>query len=66
MVDRHGILVAKGVDPGQHFVDEHAQSPPVDRFSMSLVEQNLGRQVLGSAAEGEGPILDLLGEPEIC
>jgi hypothetical protein len=32
---------------------------------MTLVEEDLGGEVLGSAAEGESAALDLLGETEV-
>ncbi len=50
LVDDHGVFVGEGVDAWVHFVDQDAQSPPVDPFAVSLVEENFRRQVLGSAA----------------
>lgn len=35
LVDRHRVLVGERVDPGIHFVDQDAQSPPINRFPVA-------------------------------
>lgn len=65
-VDTHGVLVVEGVDSSVHLVDQHSQSPPIHGLSMPLVEDDLGSDVFGGPADGEGPALSQeLGEPEI-
>lgn len=66
LVDHQRVVVGEGVDPRNHLVDQHPQRPPVHRLTVALVLQDLGRQVLGRPAEGEGAILDCLGEAEVC
>ena len=46
-----GVLVVEGREARQHLVEQDAQRPPVDRLGVALAEQQLGREVLGSAAE---------------
>ena len=41
LVDHHGIRVVEGIDAGEHFVHENAESPPVDALSVALVQNNL-------------------------
>ncbi len=65
LVDHKRIIVGKGVYSGDHFVDEDAQSPPVDGLAVSLVMEDFGGQILGSSTEGESPVLDDLGESKI-
>ena len=42
VVDGHGVLVAEGINAGYHFVEEDSHSPPVDRLTVSLVEEDFG------------------------
>lgn len=65
LVDGHGVFVVEGVDAGDHFVEEDAEGPPVDGLAVSLVQQDLRREVLRGSAEGVCPAFDDLGEPEI-
>ena len=48
-----------------HFVNEDAERPVVHWLSMSLVQQDLGRDVFGGAAEGVRAVDDHLGEAEV-
>ena len=66
LVDAHGILIVEGVDACVHFVDEHAEGPPVDGLAVALIEDDFGGDVLGRAADGEGPALgEELGKAEV-
>lgn len=56
-VDSHRVLVVEGIDACVHLVDENSQSPPVDCFSVALVENDFWGDVLRSAADREGPAL---------
>lgn len=66
LVNDHRILISKWIDSCVHFVDENAQSPPIHALSMPLIEQDLRREVLRSAAERIGPCFDDLSKAEIC
>ena len=49
-----------------HFVDENAQSPPIDGFSVSLVEDNFRSDIFGSSTDGEGSAFgEELSETEV-
>ena len=55
-------------EPGNHLVDETAETPPVDVDSVSDFLDDFGRQVLRSAAYGHGHAIfwiEDFGEPEI-
>merc|ERR1719491_2758369 len=65
LVDTEGVLVVKRRVPGQHLVDEDAQCPPIDALAVAFALDDLGREVLGRAAEGPRPVLYLLGEAKI-
>lgn len=65
LVDDHGVLVGEGIYPGVHLIDEDPESPPVDSFAVAQVHNDLGSQVLWSAAQGIGLVLDDLGEAEV-
>jgi len=64
-VDVHGVLVLEGREARQHLVDQDAQGPPVDGFSVALVQQDLRRDVLRRAANRERALRDDLREAEI-
>jgi len=48
-----------------HFVEEDSQGPVVNWLAMALIEQNLGRNVLGCAAECVRAVGHHFGESEI-
>ena len=65
-VDSHRVLIIEGVNSSVHLVDENSESPPVDCLSVALVEDDLGSDVFGGSADGEGSSLgEELGEPEV-
>lgn len=66
LIDVHGIVIGEWIDADIHFVDEDTECPPVDRFSMSLVEKDLRSKVLGGSTERKRPGLDDFGEAEVC
>ena len=41
LVDHHRVVVIKGVDADEHFVEEDAEGPPVDRLGMAFIQNNL-------------------------
>ena len=66
LVDAHGVFIVEGVDAGVHFVDEHAEGPPVNSLAVALVEDDFGGDVLGRSTDGEGPALgEELGKAEV-
>ena len=65
LVDLYGLIGEEGRIAGGHLVDEHAECPPVDGLVVALAENDLGRQVLGRAAQCPRAALDALGEAEV-
>ena len=59
VVGLHGVGAGEGRGPGQQLEHEDAEAPVVSRDVVALVEDNLGRHVLGGAAEGPGLAPDL-------
>ena len=49
----------------EHLVDEDAQSPPVDAEAVPFVRDDLGREILGRAAERPRALLDDLSEADV-
>ena len=49
----------------EHLVDEDAQSPPVDAEAVPFVRDDLGREILGRAAQRPRALLDDLSEAEV-
>ena len=45
---------AKGREPGERLVDEHAERPPVCALAVPSVEEDFGGDVVRGAAEGVG------------
>jgi len=64
-LDFHGLVGVEGVDPVNHFLDQDAQRPPVHRFPVALVHDDLRRDLLGRAAEGLGLRRTDLGEAKV-
>ena len=54
VVDLHGLRVPERRLPDQELVQQDAQRPPVDGGAVARVVDDLGREVLGRAAEGVG------------
>lgn len=65
LVDDQRIIIGEGINPSDHFVDEYAQGPPVNRLAVALVLQDLRSEVFGGATEGESAVLDDFGETEV-
>lgn len=66
LVDTHRIVVVEGVDTRVHLVDQHAQRPPVDGLSVTLVEDYFRCNVLGRSADGKGAaLIEHLREAEV-
>lgn len=66
LVDVHWVIIGEGVDSSIHFINQNPQSPPVYRFSMTLILKNLWSQIFRSPTQGESSILDYLCEPKVC
>ena len=67
LVNPHGVFITEGRLPADHLIDQNAQSPPVNRFAVAFVQQDLGCYVLWGATKGvgSGAGLDDLREAEI-
>ena len=65
-VDSHGVLIVEWIDSGVHFVDKDSQSPPVDGFSVALIQDDFWGDVFGGSTNGEGSaFVQYFGEPKI-
>lgn len=64
-INVHGVFVLEGWEPGEHFVHQDAQGPPIDWLSVALIQQDLWCYVLGRAADREGALGNYLRESEI-
>uniref|UniRef100_A0A182TKX5 Uncharacterized protein n=1 Tax=Anopheles melas TaxID=34690 RepID=A0A182TKX5_9DIPT len=64
-VDLDRLVGEEGRIAGRHLVHQHAERPPVDRLVVALAQDDLGREILGRAAQRPGSALDALGEAEI-
>ena len=49
----------------EHLEHDHAEGPPVDRLAVALLQDELGREVLGRAAQRPRAVLDVLGEAKV-
>lgn len=67
LINSHGLVIAERRLANNHFINKDAKGPPVYRLAVTLVEEHLGSDVLGSAAQGVGTAAGLndLGETEI-
>ena len=66
LVNTHRIVIIERVNSGVHFVEQDSQSPPVDGLSVTLVQDNLGGDVLRGTADCEGSsLVEDLGKSEI-
>ena len=64
-VDIHGVIVLERRVASQHFVEQNSHSPPVHSFSVPLVEQDLGSDVLWSSANCVSPLSDYLSKTKV-
>ena len=60
VVGLHGVGAGEGRGAGQQLEHEDAEAPVVSRDVVPLVEDHLGRHVLGGPAEGPGLPANLL------
>ena len=61
------VLMEEGWDSNYHFVNQNAQSPPVNRVVVSVSNEHLGSQVFCGSTERicEFAVLHKLGKTEI-
>ena len=64
-VDVHRVLILERWETREHFIDQDTQAPPIDRFPMALIQQDLGSDVLRSTAYGKCTLSYDLSEAEI-
>ena len=62
LVDADRVVIVEGRIASEHLINEDAQRPPVDALAVALRLDDLGRQVLGGAAERPRAIGYLLGK----
>lgn len=65
LVNNQRVIISERVDSCYHLVDEDAQSPPIYRFSVTLVLKNLRGQVLWCSTESKSSVLNNFGKTEV-
>mmetsp|Transcript_1469 Transcript_1469/g.4473 ORF Transcript_1469/g.4473 Transcript_1469/m.4473 type:complete len:265 (-) Transcript_1469:1252-2046(-) len=65
VVDVHVRVGAEGRAAAEHLVDQDAETPPVARECVPAVRYNLGREVLGCAAQRVRAVLNHLGKAHV-
>ena len=65
LVDCHRVVIVEWVNTSVHLIDQNSQGPPVDRLSVTLVEEHFGGKILGRSTKRVGTSLTVLGEAEI-
>ena len=53
-VDAHGIFIIEWIDSCMHFVKQNTKCPPINRLSMTLIQNDFRSDVFGSTANSEG------------
>lgn len=65
LVNPHRVVINKRRLAGEHLIVKDPKRPPVDPLVVALVEEHLGRDVLGGTAERVGLELHLLREAKV-
>ena len=65
LIDVHGVIIKEWGVTGVHLVNQDSEGPPIDWLRVSLVEENLGRNVFWGSANGVSSLLDDLGKTVI-
>ena len=67
LVNSHWIFIVEWINSGVHFVNKNSQSPPVNGFSVALVQNDFRGNVLRSTADGEcSSFIKHFSKSEIC
>jgi hypothetical protein len=53
LIDAHWVIIIKGVNTGVHLINKDSKGPPINGFTMSLVEDNLRSDVFRCTADSE-------------
>ena len=53
-INSHGVFIIEGIDSSMHFIDENSKSPPIDCFSVTLVENDFRCDILRGSTYCEG------------
>ena len=64
-VDVHRIVILEWRVASEHFIEQDAQSPPINSKTMTLIKQYFWRDILGRSANRIRTFLDDLRESEI-
>lgn len=65
LINDHGIVVGKGINSSDHFINNDSECPPVNRLTMALILQNFGRKILWRATKGKGSVLNNFSKTKI-
>ena len=65
LINEKRVVISKWVDSCNHLINENSQSPPIYRFSMSLILKNLRCKIFRSSAKSKSSIINLLSKAKI-
>lgn len=65
LINDHGIVVGKGINSSDHFINNDPERPPVNRLTMALILQNFWRQILRRATKGKSSVLNNFSKTKI-
>jgi hypothetical protein len=60
------IVISKGVNSGNHLINQHAKSPPINRLTVPLILKNFRCEVFRGSTERECAILNRLSKSKVC
>lgn len=67
LINSHCIVITEGINSSMHLINEYSESPPIDCFSMSLVENNFRCNVFRCSTYCESStFIQNLCETKIC
>lgn len=66
LINGHRVVIVEWINSSKHFVSQNTKGPPVNRLSVTLVQQNFWRQVLWSSAQRIGSGFAVFCKTKIC
>lgn len=65
LVNVHWVIIDEGGVSGVHLIDKDAERPPINWLRVTLIEQDLGRNVLRRSTNGVRSLFDDLSKAKI-
>ena len=65
LVNDHGIIIGKGINTSDHFINNDPERPPINRLAMALILQNFWGEILRRATKGKSSVLDHFSKTKI-